>query len=181
MVLILVRHAKACERDAVAWPDDALRPLTDEGRRDFRRFARALRELVGGVDAVESSGFARAWQTALLLAEHAGFPAPSRLALLEAAEGVARGEAGDPTDALCRRLDAEAPGRTLVWVGHEPELSRLASRLLTGDPEALSIDFRKGAALALGIAAADGGPRRAELLWMVAPGQARRIRRGAGK
>ena len=78
MELILIRHARAFERDAAAWPDDSRRPLTENGRDQFARFAKRLRRVAPEVDLVESSGFVRAWQTALLLEEHARWPKPSR-------------------------------------------------------------------------------------------------------
>ena len=33
MLLLLVRHADAGDRDPAQWPDDTLRPLTDKGRK----------------------------------------------------------------------------------------------------------------------------------------------------
>ncbi|MFM7134693.1 MAG: SixA phosphatase family protein [Planctomycetota bacterium] len=174
MELVLVRHAKAFERDPAAWPDDARRPLTAEGRRAFARFAKGLGRLVGRVDRLESSRFVRAWETALLLHEHAGFPKPAPLAQLEPLEPLAE---GDTLAALSRRLDAAESAEVVVWVGHEPDLSRLASQLLAGDPGRLAIAFRKGDALALRVTTAEGAAPRAELLWMTGPAQARRLRK----
>jgi|LauGreDrversion4_2_1035121.scaffolds.fasta_scaffold1122242_1 phosphohistidine phosphatase SixA len=185
MELILVRHAKAFDRDASAWPDDSRRPLTAEGRGEFVRFAKRLGRLCRSVDLVESSGFVRAWQTAQLLHEHAGFPKPSRLERLEAADA-------DPTKreseslrlaSLARAVAALRGVDRVVWVGHEPLLSRFASLLLAGSADGMSISMKKGAALALGLTdAREGGapdaPPRAQLLWMLTPGVATRLRRG---
>jgi phosphohistidine phosphatase SixA len=44
MLLMLVRHADAGERDPAQWPDDTLRPLTEKGRKVHARVAKALRE-----------------------------------------------------------------------------------------------------------------------------------------
>ena len=33
MLLLLIRHAAAAERDSTLWPDDSQRPLTDKGRK----------------------------------------------------------------------------------------------------------------------------------------------------
>jgi len=171
MKIVLVRHAKAFERDAAAWPDDARRPLTADGRRAFARFAKRLGRLVGRVDRLESSRFVRAWQTALLLHEHGGFPRPAPLAQLEP------DDSGEALAALLRRVEAAESGEAVVWVGHEPDLSRLASLLLAGDAGRVSIAFRKGAALALRVTTGEATPPRAELLWMTGPAQARRLRR----
>lgn len=180
MELILVRHARAFERDPAAWPDDSRRPLTAEGRTQFARLAKRLRRLCPKVEIVESSGFVRAWQTSLLLAEHARWPRPTRLERLECPEAAGTEDAR--IAALVRTVGAMRGIGRAAWVGHEPMLSRLASSLLTGDPDAVRIGFKKGAALALRIdavetaAGADGGPR-AELLWMLTPGLVARMRR----
>ena len=79
MRLILVRHAKAFDRDAAAWPLDAKRPLTAEGRKAFIRLAKRMKRVVREVDLVESSGFVRAWQTAQLLHLEAKWPMPTPL------------------------------------------------------------------------------------------------------
>jgi phosphohistidine phosphatase SixA len=192
MELILVRHAKAFDRDASAWPDDSRRPLTAEGRAEFVRFAKRLGRVCRSVDLVESSGFVRAWQTAQLLHEHAGFPKPSRLERLEAADAGSSGP-GDATgrdsesprlESLARAVAALRGVDRVVWVGHEPSLSRFASLLLAGSAGRMAISMKKGAALALGIAdTREGAPAdalpQAQLLWMLTPGVESRLRRGA--
>ena len=42
MNLFIVRHAWAADRDDSQWPDDDLRPLTDEGRQRFAKVTVAL-------------------------------------------------------------------------------------------------------------------------------------------
>lgn len=166
MIVYLIRHAKAFDRDASAWPDDRRRPLTAAGRRSFARLARRLGRAVPTVDLLESSRFTRAWQTAKILHEEAGWPEPSRLEGLEELEG-------DPA-ALRRTLAAMGDLASVAWVGHEPLLGRLASTLLSGESDAVPIDFKKGAVLALEFdpAATRGGAR---LRWMLTPGVSARI------
>lgn len=167
MIVYLIRHAKAFERDPSAFPDDRRRPLTAAGRRAFARFARRLGRAVPAVDLLESSRCTRAWQTAKILHEEAGWPQPSRL------EGLEEMESGDPA-ALVRSLAAMADLGSVAWVGHEPLLGRLASTLLTGDPDAVPIAFKKGAAVAIELdPAAAGG--RGRLLWILTPGLSARI------
>ena len=76
MELYLVRHAIAEERDPRRWPDDAQRPLSERGRARFARAAAGLRTLGVEVDLLLSSPYARAWATAEILSEEAGWPAP---------------------------------------------------------------------------------------------------------
>lgn len=160
MRLLLIRHARAFERDSAAWPDDSRRPLTAGGRRRFLRLATLLGRVAGRVDRVESSRFTRAWQTSLLLEEAAGWPAPTRLELLEQ-------EGDSAIDSLRTRLLACEPDASVAWVGHEPQLGRLASSLLCGDSEGVRLRLRKGAVLQLEIP--PGATIRGRLEWMLHP------------
>lgn len=143
--LYLVRHAIAEDRDATRWPDDSQRPLTAVGIERFRRAARGLRTVVPSVERVISSPFVRAWQTAELLREEAGWPEPE--------PGRELGADRDPSEpaALARQNGVSS----LALVGHEPQLSQLASLLTTGDETRLAIDLKKGGVIAL--AASPGG------------------------
>ncbi|HEY1366007.1 MAG TPA: histidine phosphatase family protein [Gaiellaceae bacterium] len=164
MDLYLVRHAIADDRDPARWPDDSVRPLTADGIERFRRAARGLRTLVPTVDAVLSSGFTRAWQTAELLHEEAGWPAPSECEALEAGRAPA-----DAVDVLRDRNES-----SLALVGHEPHLSLLASLLLTGDEDAVQMDLKKGGTIALAVPGRIE-PRGVVLVWSAAPRLLRRI------
>ncbi|HEY4413174.1 MAG TPA: phosphoglycerate mutase family protein [Gaiellaceae bacterium] len=149
--IYLVRHAVAEERDAERWPDDAERPLTSDGEQRFRRVARGLRALVPHVDVVLSSPYVRAWRTAEILHEDAGWPKPERSELLEAVRAPAGG-----LDALGARPEASS----IALVGHEPYLSHFLSILLSGDPDAFRIDLKKG-----GVVRVDGNVLR----WYATP------------
>lgn len=140
MLLLLIRHAPASARDATAWPDDRQRPLSPRGERRFQPAARGLRRIVRRPDAVLSSRYARAWRTAELLQQEAGWPAPQPCAELE--------PGGTPAAALdaVRRYAGQGADDTSVLVGHEPLLSELAALLLTGQPNGASLMFKKGAA-----------------------------------
>ncbi len=135
--IYLVRHAIAEDRDAERWPDDALRPLTKDGEKKFRRAARGLREVASTVDVVLASPYVRAWRTAEILHEEAKWPAPAREERLEAWR--------DPSDGLA----LTGGDGTIALVGHEPYLSRLASLVLTGDDDKVHIDFKKGGVILL--------------------------------
>lgn len=165
MELYLIRHARAFERDAAAWPDDSKRPLTHGGRVRFTRLARHLRRVVPPVDLLESSRFTRAWQTAMLLHSVAGWPSPVRFESLEQ-EGSGDFESMGRSLAVMRGIER------VGWVGHEPQLGRLASSLLTGDPDRLAIDFRKGAVMQLILDGRSKAPAR--LGWIMTPRLVRR-------
>ncbi len=158
MDLYLVRHAIAEPHDSARWPDDAARPLTAEGAERFRIVARGLRRLGVEVEVVLSSTFARAWRTAELLAEDATWPAPEEFRALE-----------PPTPANeCLQAMQAREESTLALVGHEPQLSWLASLLLAGSDRSLQLELKKGAVMCLRL---DGVPAAgaASLRWSASP------------
>ena len=110
------------------------------------------------VDVVLSSGYVRAWQTAELLHEAAGWPAPEECEELEPPR--------DPEQALA--LIRKRDERSVALVGHEPHLSRLASHLCTGDAERLRLEVKKGAVVFLEFDG-DVSAGSALLRWSAAP------------
>jgi phosphohistidine phosphatase len=131
--LLLFRHGIAEERGGAV--PDAARALTARGRERSRAVLRRLTERGLGAGRLISSPLRRARETAEL-AVAAGL-APS----LELAEGLAPG--GEALAALPVWLEtlAAPPGEwpRLVLVGHEPDLSLLATRLLGAPPGTLAL------------------------------------------
>lgn len=165
MDLYLVRHAAAWPHDPQRWPDDSRRPLTSEGIKRFRRAAQGLRRVVQSVDLVLASPFPRAWETAELLSEEAGWPAPVRCEPLEAGR-----DAVQTLEGIRPRLTAEA----VALVGHEPNLSEVASTLLTGSATAVSLEIKKGGVACLSV---DGNAadHSGTLRWLLTPKVLRRL------
>jgi phosphohistidine phosphatase len=155
--LYLVRHAIAEDRDPERWPDDADRPLTPEGEQLFQQAARGLARIVPSVDAVLASPFVRAWRTAELLAEEADWPPPEECRPLEA---------GRPAAGLVAVLRDLGNDRSLALVGHEPDLSDLASRLMAGKEGAIAIEMKKGGVASLLV---DDDLSSATLRWLATP------------
>jgi phosphohistidine phosphatase len=165
MDLYIIRHAIADERNAERWPDDAKRPLTDRGRKRFRAVAGVLGRIAPDLDVLLSSGFARAWETAEIVSEVAGWPAPQR------AEALEMGSCEDVLEAIAARGQSQA----VAVVGHEPCLSEFVSYLLTGDDEVVEMDFKKGAAVLL-ILPDRPAPGDAMLGWVLTPRLVRSLR-----
>ncbi|HLF78294.1 MAG TPA: histidine phosphatase family protein [Dehalococcoidia bacterium] len=153
MRLIIVRHAIAEDRDSVAWPDDGVRPLTKRGRRRFEGAARGLSKLLPDVDLVLSSPYVRAWDTASILAQRTGWPAP--VVCDELRQGA-------PEDVL-RALEGYKDLGTVAIVGHEPYLSQLIGHLISPS-SGVGLELRKGAAACVDLS--QGDPR---LLWLLQP------------
>jgi phosphohistidine phosphatase len=158
VILYVVRHAIAEARDPQRWPEDGKRPLTADGEERFRQAAAGLRRVVPHVDIVLASPYERAWRTAEILHDEAGWPVPQACEALRAER--------PPTDALAE-IRAQEDGLAVAAVGHEPQLSSLVSLVLTGDPDGISLDFKKG-----GVARLDG----ATLRWVATPKLLRALR-----
>jgi phosphohistidine phosphatase len=167
MELYVVRHAIAAARDPARWPDDARRPLTAGGIVRFRPAARGLGRIADDVEVVLSSPYPRAWQTAELLREQAGWPAPERCEALEAERSP---------DAALELLSQRSGAASVALVGHEPHLSSLASLLLAGDAAAVRLALKKGGAVSLSCPDPPV-PGEAVLRWVLTP----RILRALGQ
>jgi len=118
--LILVRHAKS------SWTDPALpdrdRPLNDRGKRDAPKMATRLAKDGVNPDLILSSPARRARATARIIAKALDY---KRKAIQED-DGLYAVEAGDLLRVI-RGLDDKL--KSVMLVGHNPELTDLAHRL----------------------------------------------------
>jgi phosphohistidine phosphatase len=158
MLLYLVRHGHAHDRDHGKWPDDRGRPLTKKGESRMQRVAKVLSGMDLSIGRCLSSSLTRAWQTALILHEEADWPEAKKFAPLEPGHTpaeVVNGIAGYRDDAI-------------ALVGHEPSLSQLGGWLIAGANANAVFEMKKG-----GIACIDinGAPvaGRGRLLWLASP------------
>ena len=150
MNLYLVQHGQAVAKEV-----DSDRPLSDQGCEDIRKTAKAAVRAGVCVDTIWHSGKTRARQTAQALAEALE---PRREA--QQAEGLK--PLDDPSIWANRVSDLQ---EDTVLVGHLPQLSRLASLLLTGNSEAETVDFQMAGIVCLGREEAGSWSVR----WMVIP------------
>jgi len=131
--LLLLRHGIAQEQCSEVADED--RALTDRGRRRTALVCRRLVDLGCRCDQLISSPLIRARQTAELAVEAGLAPA------FALSDDLRPGETPVPLLRRFAGLSAEGLPDCLGLVGHEPDLSLLAARLL-GAPTA-SIDLRK--------------------------------------
>ena len=159
MDLYIVRHAAAYGRDPDRWPDDSRRPLTPEGEEEFRLAARGLARIASRADAVLSSPYQRAWQTAQILSELDSWPTPEPSPVLEPTL---------PPEKAALALRDHADASSVAMVGHKPGLHELAAYLLTGKGDGLEIGLEKGGVACIGF---DGAPASGvgELRWLLTP------------
>lgn len=155
MKLYLMRHAPAEPRNPRRYPDDALRPLSAEGRRRHKRVARRLLALKLKPISILTSPLRRARDTASMTAAALGVKrAPFETALL-----------GEKFNAGALLREIKRRHGDLLLVGHEPDLGRFAAALLG---TSVAIPFKKSGVMGLDLGAK---PRRgrARLLFFYRP------------
>jgi phosphohistidine phosphatase SixA len=154
MFIYIARHAWAGERGDPRWPDDSLRELTPEGTERYTNVVKTLAARGLAPTRIATSPYTRCVQTAEILAKH--LPGHPEIAAVEALEP------GSDVDEL---LDwsRDQGDKELCWVGHSPDVERLAAELI-GDGTS-RIRFSKGAVAAISF---EGGLNRGagELYWL---------------
>jgi len=133
--LYIMRHAIAVDRGSAGFSDDSKRPLTPEGKKKMREIAAGLTRLGLDVDWIVSSPLLRARETAEIVAEEQG----SRLQV-DFCDALSPG--GSP-EALITFLAKHSTRKRVLVVGHEPDLSELAARLIGAGRHA-NLAFKKG-------------------------------------
>jgi phosphohistidine phosphatase len=148
-MILLVHHG-----DAVSPGVDPARPLSERGLGEVARLADEAATRGVKPDIIWHSGKLRARQTA-----QAFWRACNPLAPFSAARGLLP---DDPPIWMRNQLAGEA--RSIVVVGHMPHIPRLLRLLVTGDADAVSVNFPQHGCVAL---EADG--TRWKELWRLEP------------
>jgi phosphohistidine phosphatase len=159
LYIYLIRHAVAHKRDQERWPDDSRRPLTPVGEEEFEVTARGLAHVVPDVEVLLSSPYERAWRTAEILAEQAGWPAPEKLPALEP---------NVPPEKVVVALRTYQRKQSIALTGHRPCLHELAVYLLTGDVGGADVKIKKGGVVCIEF---DDAPKAGagKLRWLFTP------------
>jgi phosphohistidine phosphatase len=163
MILLLMRHGIAEDRET--WPGpDAARPLTREGHKKTRLAVQGLQALNPNFEfpqfQLASSPLVRARETAQIVRTELQIEDCAMWPELEDA-------AFEPMLSKMR----QTPDQSTLVVGHEPGLSQFVSQLLTGNADALAMEWKKAAICALKVELSPAP--RATLLWFLAPQQLR--------
>jgi phosphohistidine phosphatase len=146
----LVHHGKAKSAD-----EDPNRGLSDEGRVEVVRMAEFFGRLRTTISLIQHSGKLRAEETAHILASS-----------IRCTTGPCHTEGLNPSDdpgELANFLSAYTDN--ILLVGHLPHLERLASLLLTGNPDRHAVQFRNGGIVCL----EKEGNGLWSLVWAVVP------------
>ncbi len=130
--VFLVRHAKALKREK--WSgDDCLRPLTEKGVEEFKRFLDWLEPVLPKKASVVSSPCERALHTAKLIAEKIKGD-------LKIEEFLSPDAEPEDYEKVLKKYKRK---QNLILVGHEPDLSLFLNHLTCLSPS--KIAFKKGA------------------------------------
>jgi phosphohistidine phosphatase len=160
--LYLIRHGVA-EARGEAWPDDAKRPLTEQGMAKVRKGARGLVRLGVSLDVILTSPLVRARQTADIVA-----------GAFDARPHIVNSEALAPEgsfQAVLADLEKQSRRTSIALVGHEPGIGELAARLAGSRHP---FEFKKGGMCRIDVEALPpAGP--GTLLWFLTPRILRRL------
>ena len=150
MRLYFLRHGIA------DWPDwdparDHERPLTKEGLKKMKEQARALAQLDLKIDAILSSPYTRAYQTADIVAARLGLDVKTEPLLAP----------GFNSDKLAEILRSVADDQAVLLVGHEPNFSMVIAELIGGG----RVQLKKGALVRVDV----NHELQGELVWLLPP------------
>jgi phosphohistidine phosphatase len=151
MKLYLVRHGEAKSK-----AEDPQRSLTDRGREEVARVAAYTISSGVRVVQIRHSGKRRAEETAIILGEH--------LSPVEGVNSVPGLAPNDDVHPMVEILNSQT--QPVMLVSHLPFLGRLASQLVSGNPNTSVAQFQAGSIVALVRENGDWA-----LSWVISPDQ----------
>jgi phosphohistidine phosphatase len=155
MIVYFLRHANAGQKRLNPTQDDK-RPLDKEGIEQCRYVGRLLSTLDTHVDRVFSSPLKRATQTAYFVA--------NELAYEQKIELVAALKPAADYEKFRILLNQQRGLEAIMVVGHNPNMSRFLSLLVSEGLNARAIEMKKGS-----VARVEMGAKRAVLNWLITP------------
>jgi phosphohistidine phosphatase len=162
MILYIVRHGIAMDRTDPKCPPEPDRPLTARGVQKTRSAALGLRALGVKPDALVTSPYVRAAQTAEIFAEALGF-SPADVRVVDALKPT-----GNPAEAVKEILRLRA--KQVMCFGHAPHMDLMISQL--AGAHGVFTSLKKA-----GVACFENTPAhgRWQLLWVVTPKVLRKL------
>ena len=158
MLLYLVRHGIAIDREDPKCPAEAERYLTEEGIKKTREVARGVASFVEKPNSIVSSPYVRAMQTAEIFATAMKFPKQKirKTNLLLP---------GSEPGAFFRELAKNKDVESVFCFGHAPHMDELISAALGSKRDATSLKKAGVACLELRRVAPPAGT----LIWLASP------------
>ena len=155
MIVYFLRHGNAGQKRLSPVQDDK-RPLDKEGIEQCRYIGRLLNSMDTHVDLILSSPLKRAMQTAATVGNEIDYE--QRIERSPALQPTADYERFRQLMSQIRDLEA------VMVVGHNPNMSKFLSLMITGGLSERAVDMKKGS-----VARVEMGPKRAVLNWLVTP------------
>jgi phosphohistidine phosphatase len=157
--LYLVRHGATAKTARPGLAEEFQRPLTQEAIARLRRIGEGLKRLGVKPDWIVASPMVRTLQTADILA-----------AILKPAHAMSTSNTlrpGSYAQELIPFLAGYPERRKVIAVGHEPDLSRLAGRLIRSN-EGTRMLLKKGGCCRISLAELSPGTQ-GHLVWWLTP------------
>jgi len=155
MIVYFLRHASAGQ----SIPDpkkDEKRPLDAEGTLQCRYVGRALAAADVAIDAIISSPFKRAMQTAQLVANELGYEHK-----IETDNAMRPDASYEAFQSLLRKHQTKD---AIMVVGHNPSIEEFLSQAIGRNGAAAGVDSKKGSVAKVEIKRAGG-----RLQWLITP------------
>lgn len=166
MLLYLVRHGIAIDREDPKCPAESERYLTEEGIKKTREVARGVAAISAEADLFLSSPYVRAMQTAEIFAS----------AFKYSKEKIRKTDLllpGADVGALFRELAKHKDAETIFCFGHAPHLDEIIAAVLGSKRDATSLKKAGVACLELRRAAPPSGI----LAWLATPKLLKNLKR----
>jgi phosphohistidine phosphatase len=164
MRIYVVRHGAAIDRDDPKCPSEAERFLIKEGITKTKQVARAIAALGISADVMISSSYARAWQTAEIVAGILGYSKQkiqkTDLLLPSADVGL-----------LFRELAKDRKSEEVFLFGHGPQVDGIVAAALGAKKDCTQLKKSGVAVLEM----TRVSPPSGRLLWMAPPRLLRRV------
>ncbi len=157
MRLYLVQHGTALPKD-----EDPERPLSENGHADVSRIASFLARSRLPLTRVLHSGKLRARQTAQHFADVAG----PDCVIEQCAAPIAPNDSIEDLLTAVESWPEDAAGGDVMVVGHLPFMSKMVSRLVSGQEDNVVVHFQPGTVVALERGENGGGW---SVAWVVRP------------
>ncbi len=154
--IYLIRHGLAGQHGD--YENDRDRPLTPEGQEKTHRIAKRLNALNIQTELILTSPYQRAHQTAQILLKE------DLSNHLETADFLEPDQSFDPLHQWLTHW----PGKSLIIVGHEPNLSTAAAHLIHG-PSNNNIQLKKAGIIGLETPSKGEILGRSTLFWLTPP------------
>jgi phosphohistidine phosphatase len=167
MLLYIVRHGIAIDREDPKCPSDPERYLTPEGLERTREIAKKTAKLIGPPKVFVSSPYVRAMQTAEIFADALGISKTR----IEKTEGLLPGA---EAAAFFRELSRRRSVESAICFGHAPQLDELISFGLGVKKDVTELKKAGVACIELSRVSPPAG----KLVWMLTPRAVRKISKG---